>query len=307
VSIALDDLPRAGRSGWIGYVAGVVWALRSAGIGAGGLDLVVDSDVPAGAGLSSSAALECAVALATADLAGAALDPMALASAAQRAEREVVRAPVGIMDQAVSMLAVADTALFLDCRSLSFEHLPLPLADAGLAVLVIDTRSRHTHATGGYAARRAECAAAAAALGVPSLRDAKPFAYEGLSGALQRRARHVLTENDRVRDAAEFLRAGRIEAIGPLLTASHASLRHDFEVTTPELDVAAETAVLAGAFGARMTGGGFGGCALALVPVEAVPAVCAAVPDAFAQRDFTAPEVFSVETSGGARRLPDFT
>jgi galactokinase len=306
VTIAMDDVAQGEHLGWIGYVAGVVWMLRTSGFGVGGLDLAIDCDVPAGAGLSSSAALECAVALATADLAGATLDRLSLALAAQRAEREVVGAPVGLMDQAIAMLAAPDTALFLDCRSLRHEQVPLRLAEAGLTVLVIDTRSRHSHATGGYAARRAECAAAAAALDVASLRDAEPSAYERLSGALQRRARHVLTENERVRAAVELLQAGRIEAVGPLLTASHASLRDDFQVSTPELDVAAEAAVIGGAFGARMTGGGFGGCVLALAPTAAVPAVREAVTDAFARRDFTAPEIFSVEAVGGARRLPDF-
>jgi galactokinase len=306
VSIGLDDVARAGRSGWIGYVAGVVWMLRASGHSVGGLDVAIDCDVPAGAGLSSSAALECAVALATAESAGENLDRLALALVAQRAEREVVGAPVGLMDQAVAMLAAPDTALFLDCRSLNYEHVPLRAAEAELTVLVIDTRSRHSHATGGYAARRAECTAAAAALHVASLRDAEPLAYQRLSGALQRRARHVLTENERVRDAVELLQAGRIEAVGPLLTGSHASLRDDFQVSTPELDVAAEAALIGGAFGARMTGGGFGGCALALVPTAAVPAVREAVADAFARRDFTAPEIFSVEAAGGARRLPDF-
>jgi galactokinase len=303
VIVSLADLPTAGRSGWIGYVAGVVWKLRCSGVGADGLDLALDSDVPDGAGLSSSAALGCAVALATADLAGAALDRMELARAAQSAEREVVGAPVGLMDQAVAMLAAADTALFLDCRSLAYEHVQLRAAEAGLTVLVIDTRARHEHATGGYAARRAECAAAAEALGVASLRDAEPSSLEQLPGTLQRRARHVLTENERVRATADLLRAGRIEAIGPLLTASHASLRDDFEVSTPELDVAVEVAVISGGFGARMTGGGFGGCALALAPVSAVPAIRAAVTEEFARRDFTAPEIFPVEAAGGARRL----
>jgi galactokinase len=305
ITLALDEVPRAARTGWIGYVAGVVWVLREQGVQVGGLDLAVDCDVPAGAGLSSSAALECAVALATTELSGASIDRLALAQVAQRSEREIVGAPVGLMDQAISMLAAEDTALFLDCRSLSFEHVPLRTAEAGLTLLVIDTRSRHAHATGGYAARRAECAGAAAALGVATLRDVEPSAYTRLSGGVQRRARHVLTENERVRAAADFLRAGRIEALGPLLTASHASLRDDFEVTTRELDVAAEEAVLAGALGARMTGGGFGGCVLALAPAAAAPAIRTAVTEAFIRRNFAAPEIFAVAASGGARRLPE--
>jgi galactokinase len=304
VTVALDEIPQVGRTGWIGYVAGVVWVLREQGMSIGGLDLAIDCDVPAGAGLSSSAALECAVALAAAELAGAQIDRLALARAAQRSEREVVGAPVGLMDPAVSMLAAADTALFLDCRSLEYEHVPLRAVEAGLIVLVIGTRSRHSHASGGYAARRAECTAAAAALEVASLRDVEASAYRGLSGALHRRARHVVTENERVRAAVELLRAGRIEAVGPLLTASHASLRDDFEVTTPELDVAAEEAVLAGALGARMTGGGFGGCVLALAPMAGAPAIRTAVADAFSRRNFAEPEVFSVAAAGGARRLP---
>jgi galactokinase len=305
ITIALDDVPHVSAGGWIGYVAGVVWVLRETGEITGGLDVMVDSDVPSGAGLSSSAALECAVGLSVHEATGAELDRLSLALAAQRAEREVVGAPVGVMDQAVSLLARRDTALFLDCRSLTHEHVPLALADAGLTLLVLDTRSRHTHATGGYAARRAECAAAAAALGVPSLRDAELLAYQRLSGTMQRRAMHVLTENERVRRSVDFLKAGLIESLGPLLTASHTSLRDDFEVSTPELDTAVESALRAGALGARMTGGGFGGCVLALAPRAAEDSIRQQVLADFARREFRSPEVFVVQTADGASRLPD--
>jgi galactokinase len=293
--------------GWAAYPAGVAWALARAGVEVAGADLVVDGDVPAGAGLSSSAALECATATALADLAGAGLDRTALAGVARRAENEVVGVPSGVMDQMVSMLGRAGHALFLDTRSLAAEQVPLPLAAAGLCLLVLDTRAGHRLVDGAYADRRAACEAAAAALGVPALRDATLAQVEaaaatlGVEGAA--RARHVVTENARVLEAVALLRAGDLDRLGPLLAASHASLRDDYEVSSPELDTAVEAAMAAGAAGARMTGAGFGGSAIALVRAELAGRIGDRVREAFAAAGFGPPEVAPVAAADGARRL----
>jgi galactokinase len=294
-------------AGWAAYPAGVAWALGQAGVELGGADLVVDGDVPAGSGLSSSAALECATATALADLGGAGLDRAALAGLARRAENEVVGVPSGVMDQMVSMLGRAGHALFLDTRSLGAEQVPLPLEAAGLCLLVIDTRAGHRLVDGAYADRRAACGAAAATLGVPALRDATPALLERHATALGdpglRRARHVVTENARVLAAVELLRAGDLDRLGPLLAASHASLRDDYEVSSPELDTAVEAAVAAGAVGARMTGAGFGGSAIALVERALAGRVADRAAEAFAAAGFGPPEVTAVVPSDGARRL----
>jgi len=293
--------------GWAAYPAGVAWALARAGVEVGGADLVVDGDVPAGAGLSSSAALECATATALADLAGAGLDPTALAGVARRAENEVVGVPSGVMDQMVSMLGRAGHALFLDTRSLAAEQVPLPLAAAGLCLLVLDTRAGHRLVDGAYADRRAACEAAAAALGVPALRDATLAQVEAAAATLgaegAARARHVVTENARVLEAVALLRSGDLDRLGPLLAASHASLRDDYEVSSPELDTAVEAAMDAGAAGARMTGAGFGGSAIALVRAELAGRVGDRVREAFAAAGFAPPEVAPVAAADGARRL----
>jgi galactokinase len=293
--------------GWAAYPAGVAWALGQAGVELGGADLVVDGDVPAGSGLSSSAALECATATALADLGGAGLDRAALAGLARRAENEVVGVPSGVMDQMVSMLGRAGHALFLDTRSLGTEQVPLPLEAAGLCLVVIDTRAGHRLVDGAYADRRAACRAAAAVLGVPALRDATPALLERYATALGdpglRRARHVVTENARVLAAVELLRAGDLDRLGPLLAASHASLRDDYEVSSPELDTAVEAAVAAGAVGARMTGAGFGGSAIALVETALSGRVADRARGAFAAAGFGPPQVTAVVPSDGARRL----
>jgi galactokinase len=301
VSIAADAPPAA--TGWLGYAAGVVWALRDIAPLDGGLDLIVDSTVPVGAGLSSSAALECAVALAVAEFAGAEVDRLRLAQGAQRAEHEVVGAPVGLMDQAVSLLAEPATALLLDCRSLQTRHVPFAPAADGLALVVIDTQVRHAHATGGYAERRRECEQAADAIGVATLRDASPDQLGQLSGVLQRRARHVLSENTRVQQAAALLDDGDIRGLGPLLVQSHVSLRDDFEVSVAELDTAVDAALAAGAIGARMTGGGFGGAAIALIAADDVNEMAAAVLQAFAVARHRQPIVFEVAPAAGAARV----
>jgi galactokinase len=296
--------------GWAAYPAGVAWALGQAGVELGGADLVVDGDVPAGSGLSSSAALECATATALADLHGAGLDRPALAALARRAENEVVGVPSGAMDQMVSMLGRAGHALFLDTRSLATEQVPLPLEAAGLCLMVLDTRAGHRLVDGAYADRRSACEAAAATLGVAALRDATLAQVEAAAGALGepglRRARHVVTENARVLEAVALLRVGRppeLDRLGPLLAASHASLRDDYEVSSPELDTAVAAAVEAGAVGARMTGAGFGGSAIALVPAELAAQVGDRAREAFAAAGFGPPEVTAVFPSDGARRL----
>ncbi|HEY8458620.1 MAG TPA: galactokinase [Actinopolymorphaceae bacterium] len=296
--------------GWASYVAGVVWSLRDAGHDVGGVDILVDGDVPLGAGLSSSAALECATALALTDLYGLDVDRPTLARIAQRAENVFVGVPCGIMDQSAALLCTRDHALFLDTRTLQTEQVPLRLAQDGLSLLVIDTRAPHRLVDGEYAARRRTCEQAAAALGIPALRDLDTDTLEDALARLpdetsRRRVRHVVTENDRVRQTVERLRAdpGAAREIGPLLTASHVSLRDDYEVTVPELDTAVDAALDAGALGARMTGGGFGGCVIALVEAEAADSVAKRVAAAFRSHGFAEPVWFVAEASAGARRL----
>ena len=293
--------------GWPAYVHGVVWALREAGVAIEGADVVVDTTLPRESGLSSSAALECSVGLALAELHGARLDRIAVARAAQRAENEVVGVPSGLMDQLASLLGRRGHALFVDMRSLAVEHVPLEPDAAGLALVVVDTRAPRRLVSGAYAERRAACEAAARALGVASLRDASPEgveeARERLGDVLHRRARHVVTENARVLKAVATLRANELARLGPLLDASHRSLRDDFEVSSPELDAATGAAVEAGALGARMTGAGFGGCALALAPVAAVDEVVAHVRRRFDEGGFGDPDVFPVAPAEGAGRV----
>jgi galactokinase len=304
VAFTAADLEPGRVTGWAAYVAGVLWALADADVDVAPARIAVASDVPLGAGLSSSAALECAVLAAALDLAGTTLDPRRWPALAQRAENAYVGMPCGIMDQSAATLCREGHALFLDCRSLSSHQVPFGLADTGLATLVIDTRAPHRLVTGEYAQRRATCEAAARALSVPALRDVEDLdaALAALPDELsRRRVRHVVTENARVLDTVALLRAGRADAAGPLLDASHASLRDDYEVTVPELDVAAEAAVAAGALGARMTGGGFGGCVIALVRAEQADGVAAAVGRAFADRDFAPPATFVATPAAGVR------
>ncbi|MGN2640021.1 galactokinase [Nocardia takedensis] len=313
VALPVADLARAHAAGhlrgWSAYPLGVAWALGEFGVdlaAASGVDLAVDSEVPVGAGLSSSAAIENAVAIALTDLWGSDLDWKTLARVGQRAENDAVGAPTGIMDQCASLLGRDDAAVFLDCRALAAEVVTLGFAEADLVVRVLDTGVRHEHATGGYRERRASCEAGAAALGVPALRDVDVSdldrAREVLDEETFRRVRHVVTEDQRVLDTVRTLREHGPAAIGALLDASHTSMRDDFEISAPELDVAVEAARSAGALGARMTGGGFGGAAIAVAPSGAVPAISAAVEKAFAARGFAAPTQFTVVPSPGARR-----
>jgi len=309
VSFGRADAAEPGRvTGWAAYVAGVVWALCEADLDVPVARLAVASDVPLGAGLSSSAALEAAVQAALLDLGDVDVPVADRPGLAQRAENGYVGAPTGIMDQFAAVCCRAGHALFLDCRSHAVEHVPFDLDAAGLAILVVDTRAPHRHVDGEYAARRAACEYAAAALGVPALRDVD---IDDLDAALariddpvvRRRVRHVVTENHRVRQTVDLLRAGRLAAIGPLLTASHDSMRDDFEITVPEVDTAVEAALAAGAYGARMTGGGFGGCVLALVDATAAETVAAAIARAYADRGYAAPECFTARPGSGAGRI----
>ena len=291
---------------WAAYPLGVAWALRRAGIESSGIEIAIASDVPVGAGLSSSAAIEGATASALNELWGAGLDRTALARIGRRAENEAVGAPTGIMDQMAAMLGESDAAIFLDCRSLDTVTVPVGLADAGLEILVIDTRVSHAHSTGGFRERRASCERGAAQLDVRSLRDVStselPRAERVLDDVTFRRVRHIVTENQRVLDTVRTLREHGPRAIGDLLIASHASMRDDFEISIPELDTAVEAAVEAGAIGARMTGGGFGGAAIALIERDAERAVTDAVRAAFAASGFAEPTVFTVVPSAGAGR-----
>jgi galactokinase len=295
-----------GMDGWQAYVAGVVWALDEAGHRVSGADLVLTSDVPIGAGLSSSAALECATLAVLADLDDLLIEPMERAKLARRAENAFVGAPTGQMDQAASTLCEAGNALFFDCRTFDVEQVPLDLAAAGLELLVLDTRTPHALVDSEYAARRQSCEDAAALLDVPALRDVTDLdaALARLDDeVMRRRVRHVVTENQRVLDAAERLRARDYLSLAPLLDASHASMRDDFEITVPTVDLAVRVATEAGAHGARMTGGGFGGCIIALVDSGRSDEVALAISEAFAASGYGPPAHFVGLPSTGARRL----
>ena len=299
------DTLTPGESGWHAYLAGVVWALREAGHEVGGADFVLTSDVPIGAGLSSSAAIECATLTALCDLYDLDIAPMDRAKLAQRAENAYVGAPTGLMDQAASTLCTADHALFLDCHTLQVRQIPLRLAEAGLQILVVDTRTPHSHVDGEYAARRATCTQACRTLGIDLLRDVTDLAeaLARLDGLAARRVRHVVTENERVLAATAALSSGDFARMGELMTASHASMRDDYEITGATVDLAVETLLAAGALGARMTGGGFGGCVLGLIAADRAEAAAAAVANAFAAAGFGAPVSFPAAASAGARRL----
>jgi galactokinase len=300
-----DDLT-PGRPGWSAYVMGVVWALEQAGHRVAGADLVLTSDVPVGAGLSSSAALECAVLTALVDLSGIELAALERAQLARRAENDFVGAPTGLMDQAASVLSTAGHALFFDCRTHVAEPVALNLPAAGLELLVLDTHTPHALVDSEYATRRASCEEASRLLGVAALRD-----VDDLDAALgqlrdevmRRRVRHVVTENGRVLAAADLLRRGRVAELGPLLDASHASMRDDFEITVPTVDLAVETARAHGALGARMTGGGFGGCIIGLVPAGTSDQVAGAIAQRFAGAGYNAPGHFVGVPSAGAGRV----
>ena len=305
VSVQLAGLAPGLVTGWAAYPAGVAWALREAGHPVGGASIAFDSDLAEGAGLSSSAAIECATAVALTGLYGIEVPRPELARLAQHAENDFVGVPCGIMDQSASMLCAGGHALLLDCRSLGTDQVPFDPAAAGLELLVLDTRVQHALGDSGYPNRRRACERAAALLGVPALRDVTDLAtLDRLADpVLRRRARHVVTDDQRVLVVAGLLRRGAAAEVGPVLTASHRSLRDDFEVSWPEADVAVDTALAAGALGGRMMGGGFGGSVIAMAPAGAAERVVAAVAAEFARRGWTEPQVVPAVPSGGAGRL----
>ncbi len=311
--VSLHDIAPGVPEGWGRYAAGVLWAAREAGYLVGGLDVAIDSTVPIGAGLSSSAALEGAVAAAASDLFGLGLladdsTRTTLAALCQKAENVIAQAPTGGMDQAASLRCTAGHAILLDCRNGHVSQILFEPEKHGLVVLVIDTRAEHELSDGQYGNRRAACERAAKELGVKSLRE---IPYSHLAEALHKlehdpelfkRTQHVVSEIQRVRDTVEALDQGELAEVGLLFTSSHLSLRDDFEVSCEELDVAVDAAIAAGALGARMTGGGFGGSAIALVPERLVPGVEMAIYSAYEHHGFTKPQFFRAKPAGGARR-----
>ncbi|MEY2915161.1 MAG: galactokinase [Actinomycetota bacterium] len=307
IQIPVDQISRDSVTGWSAYPLGVAWALKELGGAAQtGFDLYIDSDVPVGAGLSSSAAIECSVAVALNELWDIGLSLRDLARVGQLAENAIVGAPTGIMDQSASLLGQLDHGVFLDCKDLSSQVIDLGFAREGLELLIIDTKVEHRHADGGYASRRAACEAGAKALGFTSLRGATeadlPRAEALLDNVTYRRVRHVITENQRVLDTVAALQAKGPRAIGELLYASHQSMRDDFEISIDELDTAVETALRHGAIGARMTGGGFGGAAIALCPIEKISEISRSVDAEFLALGYAKPDIFVVSAAPGARR-----
>lgn len=310
-SVDLDLDAGDGPKGWAAYPLAVARSLLAAGHSIGGADLLIESEVPIGAGLSSSAALECSVAVALCALFAIELPPMETALVSQRAENEFVGVPCGVMDQAASMCCRPGHALFLDTRSLVPKQVPFDLPAAGLALVVIDTQVKHDLVGSAYAERRGSCLEAARLLGVPALRDVpadeagRALERLGQLGdeVLVRRARHVLTEQARVLEVVRRLEAGRPGTIGELLSASHRSLRDDFEVSAPELDTVVAAANAAGALGARLTGAGFGGSAIALVAEHDVAAVEDRVNADLAEGGFGAANCFTVVASPGAHAV----
>ncbi|WP_416973930.1 galactokinase [Streptomyces sp. 4F14] len=307
--VEISTLEPGADTNWTAYPAGVVWALREAGHAVRGADIHLTSTVPSGAGLSSSAALEVVVALALNDLYELGLQRWQLARLCQRAENVYVGAPTGIMDQTASACCEEGHALFLDTRDLSQKQIPFDLASEGLRLLVVDTQVKHAHSEGEYGKRRAGCEEGAAILGVTALRDVP---YAELDAALariedeeiRRLVKHVVTEDERVERVVALMQSGAdAREIGPVLVEGHASLRDDFRISCPELDLVVDSSLAAGALGSRMTGGGFGGSAIVLAEEADVPGITKAVEEAFAAAGFTAPRVFEAVPAPGARRL----
>lgn len=302
--ISLPDLaPRMGV-GWVRYALGVLWVL---GLETG-VELLIDGRVPLGAGLSSSAALECSIATAVNHLFGKGLSLAELARATQKAENEYVGVPCGIMDQSVSLMAHSGSALLLDCRDLTSENIPFLIAPRGLELLIIDTQAHHKLVDGGYAERRASCEKAVAVLGISSLRDISVADYASRQSELDPvtfiRGFHAVTEMKRVLGAVEALKKNNFTRLGELLNQSHRSLRDDYTVSCPELNLAVDTALAHGALGARMVGGGFGGSAIALIKSDQVKKTESAITKAFAAKSFKAPRFFTSLPSAGARVIP---
>ncbi|KAA8960148.1 galactokinase [Mycobacterium sp.] len=304
VRIPLDTTP--GRvTGWAAYVAGVIWALRTAGYPVPGGVMAIASDIEMGSGLSSSAALECAALGALTTAGGVPIDRIEQARLAQRAENDYVGAPTGLLDQLAVLFGQPSAALLIDFADLSIAPVPFDPEASGVALLLIDSRARHRHAGGDYAARRASCERAAAELRVPSLRDVGDLAALAAIGdpVDARRARHVLTENQRVVDFVAAMEGSDFVEAGRILTASQASMRDDFDITTRHIDLIADAAVAAGALGARMTGGGFGGAVIALAAAERADAVARAVRRAVRAAGYPQPVITRTRAAGGAQLL----
>ncbi|MBT0567065.1 galactokinase [Williamsia sp. CHRR-6] len=311
----VDQVAPGHPTGWASYVAGVLWVLATRGLlSAGvGFDIAIASSVPIGSGLSSSAALECSVALAVAELTGLPTtepeDRLQLVTAAIRAENEIAGASTGGMDQSVSMLARSGSALLLDCRTFAHSHIPLDPARSGAALMLIDSNTPHQLVGSAYTDRRADIDTAAERLGVASLRSVRDvdaalarLAADG-GERLARRARHVLSEMRRVELAVEAMQTDNLRLVGELLSASHASLRDDYEVSTSALDAIVAAALDGGAWGARMIGGGFGGCALVLCAADREEIIAAAVAQTLAAAEHPTPSVYVASPGPPARRL----
>ena len=297
----IDAIKPGLKGEWERYPLGVIWAMGLTS----GIDIMIDGHVPLGAGLSSSAALECSVATALNHLFSFGYSLEELARLTQKAENDYVGVPCGIMDQSVSLMAHAGSALLLDCRDLSTKNIAFDVASSGLELLIIDTQAHHSLTDGGYAERRASCESAVAKLAIRSLRELTLSQLEQSRNLLTdtefMRARHAVTEMARVMDAVKVLEEKNFPALGQLLNQSHASLRDDYTVSCPELNTAVDASITAGALGARMVGGGFGGSAIALIHAAHTQATIAAVEKAFADNKFKAPRFFTSLPSQGAQ------
>ena len=303
VTVDINNVKPGLKGEWERYALGVLWAL---GVKEG-VDLLIDGHVPLGAGLSSSAALECSVATAMNHLFDMGYNLEELARLTQKAENQYVGVPCGIMDQSVSLMATQGFALLLDCRDLSTKNIPFDVASSGLELLIIDTQAHHALTDGGYAERRASCESVVAKLGITSLRELTMEQLEKSRGLLTEtefvRARHAVTEMQRVLDCVKALSDSNFELVGELLNQSHASLRDDYTVSCSELDTAVEASLTAGALGSRMVGGGFGGSAIALIQASKTTETIKGIEKAFSSKRFKAPRFFTSLPSQGAELL----
>ena len=303
VTVDINQVKPGLKGEWERYALGVMWSLGVKD----GVDLMIDGHVPLGAGLSSSAALECSVATAMNHLFDLGFNLEELARLTQKAENKYVGVPCGIMDQSVSLMATQGSALLLDCRDLSTKNIPFDVASSGLELLIIDTQAHHALTDGGYAERRASCESAVAKLGISSLRDLTLEKLREAQALLTEtefmRVRHAVTEMKRVLDCVEALSESNFEKVGQLINQSHASLRDDYTVSCPELDTAVDAALAAGALGSRMVGGGFGGSAIALIQASKTTQTIKAIEKAFSLKGFKAPRFFTSLPSQGAELL----
>jgi galactokinase len=303
VTVDISKVKPGLKGEWERYALGVLWAL---GVKEG-VDLLIDGHVPLGAGLSSSAALECSVATAMNHLFDLGFNLEELARLTQKAENQYVGVPCGIMDQSVSLMATQGSALLLDCRDLTTKNIPFDVSSSGLELLIIDTQAHHALTDGGYAERRASCESVVAKLGITSLRELSMEQLENSRGLLTEtefiRARHAVTEMKRVLECVDALSKSEFEKVGELINQSHASLRDDYTVSCPELDTAVEAALAAGALGSRMVGGGFGGSAIALIQASKTTETIRSIEKAFASKGFKAPRFFTSLPSQGAELL----